>query len=354
MTHHQQKKIRTNPCTFCPVCNSTGNILYKKLIDRFFNTQGEWTMKKCSNNSCGTLWLDPTPTKESIVKLYSHYSTHEEKQSPNAGHNPRHPIFERIRKTYFYFQYGYKPKPTSCINILLGLFVYIHPAWKDTQAANIFYLPSYKEGVLLDFGCGSGNAMQTMQQKGWRTVGVDFDEKAVANAKRKGLEVYHGDLFSQKFDDESFDAILMNHVIEHVPSPTDLFSECKRILKKNGVMIVITPNANSRGHQKYGRNWRGLETPHHLQIFTPKSLFTLGKKSNFAHIKSFSSLQGTSYILNQSAILSKKDKISIYASPPVKFGLHHRLIKEFRWFVFGWLHVFFPNKDEVAVVVCVK
>ena len=355
MTHSQQEKsIETNPRNLCPVCNSTGNIIYQKLTDRFFNTRGEWTMKKCSDHSCNTLWLDPTPTEKTIPELYAHYSTHEEKHSPNAGYNPRHPILERIRKTFLHTQYGYKPKSTSFTSKLLGLLVYIHPAWRDTQAANIFYLPSNNGGLLLDVGCGSGDAMRVMQQKGWRTVGVDFDEKAIANAKRKGLEVYHGDLFSQKFEDESFDAILMNHVIEHVPSPKDLFSECNRVLKKNGVMVVITPNANSRGHQHYGRHWRGLETPQHLQIFTPRSLATLGKRSNFASVKSFSSLQGTSYILNQSALLSKNTKISIYALPPAKSGLHHRLIKELRWFIFGWFREIFPGHDEVAVVICVK
>ncbi|MFH1188279.1 MAG: methyltransferase domain-containing protein [bacterium] len=311
-------------------------------------------MKRCSGHTCGTLWLDPAPTEESLYQLYAHYSTHEEEQSWNNGYNPRHPIFERIRKAYLHAKYGYKSDLTSFTDTLLGMFAYIHPAWRDTQAANIFYLPSDNGGTLLDVGCGSGSAMFTMQQKGWRVVGVDFDEVALAHAKRKGLEVYHGDLFSQKFRDESFDAILMNHVIEHIPSPTDLFRECRRILKKNGLMIILTPNACSRGHRYYGRNWRGLETPHHLHIFTPRSLATLGEKSGFERVKSFSSLQGTFYILNQSAALTKSTTISVYALPATKRGLHHRLIKEFYWFALGWLHVFSPGHDEVAVVMCVK
>ena len=46
------------------------------------------------------------------------------------------------------------------------------------------------------------------------------------------VNVRLGQLSAQAFADESFDAVVMSHVIEHVPSPDELLGECRRILKK--------------------------------------------------------------------------------------------------------------------------
>lgn len=60
----------------CPVCASSGKDLYTGLKDTLFNAPGIWDMSKCSNEQCGTCWLNPTPLPEEIVKLYNNYFTH--------------------------------------------------------------------------------------------------------------------------------------------------------------------------------------------------------------------------------------------------------------------------------------
>lgn len=345
-------QIHTFQRPTCPACGHVGSKLYERLKDRFFDTPGDWSMKRCTNKKCGTLWLDPSPLEEDFHILYSNYSTH--KSDFSQENPPRKKTFlDRIRESYLYANYGYGTVPFFT-DKTLGMLAYLHPAWKDAQAANIFYIPYKKDGLLLDVGCGSGNAMKDMQRRGWKVMGIDFDKVAVESAKEKGFNARVGDLFSQQFPASNFDAILLNHVIEHIPSPEKIFKECYRILKPGGKLVMMTPNANARGHEKYGRNWRGLETPHHLQIFTPQSLSLLAKETGFLKIKSFSSLQGVFYILGQSSELARKDTIDPYSSAYAKDFAYRPIIKHLRWLVFGWLHVLFPGRDEVAGIICTK
>lgn len=90
-----------------------------------------------------------------------------------------------------------------------------------------------------------------------------------------------GTLESQRYPDGSFDAVVMSHVIEHVHDPEGLLRECRRILRSRGQITVVTPNAKSLGHRVFGADWRGLEPPRHLQVFTPLALRTLAEKAGF-------------------------------------------------------------------------
>ncbi len=111
-----------------------------------------------------------------------------------------------------------------------------------------------------------------MRDLGWRVQGVDFDPDAAALARGKGLNVVVGTIESQGYTADSFDAVTLNHVIEHVPNPLGLLRECHRILKPGGRLFLATPNSRSLGHRIFKQSWRGLEPPRHLQVFTPSAL----------------------------------------------------------------------------------
>lgn len=342
-------EIQTRPCPDCPVCGSQGSLLYAKLTDRLFNTPGTWDMKKCHNPDCGTLWLDPMPAEADLAKLYTDYYTHQA-SLPNSVRNPLGRFLDRVRASHLHARFGYAPLSPSWINKLLGLFAYIHPAWKENLEASVFYLTAQHGGRLLEVGCGSGATLQSMEQKGWRVTGLDFDEDAVKNARSKGLDVRHGQLSAQEFADESFDAVVMSHVIEHVPSPCELLGECRRVLKKGGVLVALTPNADSRGHGHYRRNWRGLEPPRHLQVFTARSLASMAYGAGYNTVESFTSMQGAIYIWHASAEIAKNGRHDMNA----EVGLHRRILLQITGLVIGWLHVFLPGRGEVAVIVCRK
>lgn len=256
-------KIKTHSIDKCYLCNTNGKIIYQNLRDHIFNAPGEWNLKQCKNPDCSLCWLDPMPLQEEIGKLYENYYTH---------------TFSATKKSTFI------EKTKHLLKVLLSL---IPGTDRQKIMADCVFLEEAKPGKLLDIGCGNGSFLQQMQEKGWDVVGTDFDSKAVETANQQGLEVYVGDLSTIQFKANSFDAITLNNVIEHLYDPLQTLKECRRILRDQGQIVIVTPNRESLGHQHFKQNWRGLETPRHLFIFSQKNLETMAVEAGFSEIKTF-------------------------------------------------------------------
>lgn len=347
----KNSEIQTRPCPTCPVCASPGHCLYTGLTDRIFNAPGVWDMRKCDKPDCGTLWLDPMPEEAELPKFYAGYYTHIAAELRKRRNLPQR-LLDRIRAAYLYTRYGYGPHTRSLTGRLLGWIAYIHPGWRGGVDASVFYLRAKPGGRLLEIGCGSGATLQSMQQKDWQVTGLDFDENAVSNARSKGLDVRHGQLSEQGFADESFDAVVMSHVIEHVPAPDQLLAECHRILKRDGGLVVITPNADSLLHRRYARHWRGLEPPRHLQIFTLKSLASMAGSTGYVGIETFTSVNGRGYIDLASKELAAGKKHVMGVPPP----LSRRFADHVTALGFAWSRLGrgYKSDGEEVVLVCRK
>ncbi len=141
-------------------------------------------------------------------------------------------------------------------------------------------LDGVSHGRLLDVGCGSGRFLTLMRDAGWEVQGVEPDPVSAQIARdRHGIPVTAGTLPQAAFPDRSFDAITMNHVIEHVADPLALLAECRRVLRPGGNVVVVTPNVRSFGHRKFKDCWRGLEPPRHLCLFSMQSLGAAAAKA---------------------------------------------------------------------------
>jgi 2-polyprenyl-3-methyl-5-hydroxy-6-metoxy-1,4-benzoquinol methylase len=134
-------------------------------------------------------------------------------------------------------------------------------------------------GALLDIGCGNGTNLDRFRKLGWNVFGQEVDPKAAVVAATRGFPVFVGPL-SALAPSCRFDAIIMNHVIEHIRDPLSLLVECRRLLKPSGVLVITTPNAAGLGAKMFGRYWRGYEVPRHLFVFAPASLATILKRSS--------------------------------------------------------------------------
>ncbi len=275
-------EIRTRDCPSCYICGSSGELHYEGLKDRLFGAPGFWSFKLCSNAECGLIWLDPMPVDGDIWKAYKRYYTHRDHISKDTW----------IRRAYRKAQhgllahcYGYRNGNTAFFDRIIGSLIYFHPGRLADTIFSVFYLNAIPHGRLLEVGCGNGRMLKSMQEKGWDVVGVDPDPIAINNAKSKGLIVYQGILADQKFMKDSFDAIALSHVIEHVPDPLSLLKECERILKPGGHLVLITPNNNSLCHQLFKTDWRSLEPPRHLYVFNLETLKKISRKAGFQNVK---------------------------------------------------------------------
>ncbi|QIN77695.1 methyltransferase domain-containing protein [Rubrobacter marinus] len=261
--------IRTERVTHCPVCGTKKrNVSYEGLSDRVFGAPGEWSLKRCQD--CGLLFSDPRPTEEDIGKIYATYYTHSVKAPPSS---PSRLLREYVRRGYLAFRFGYAQAKVKPLQRLLSRLAYLHPEERQMIESSVMYLPGRDRGRVLDVGSGAGETMKELRRLGWEVEGVDFDADAVEVARRSyGLDVRLGTLESQNYPSNRFDAVVMSHVIEHVHHPVEFLSECRRVLKPGGRLIVITPNTASLGHRLFGVAWLPLDPPRHLVLFSRKTL----------------------------------------------------------------------------------
>jgi len=292
---------RTRPVTDCGLCGQPGQRLYEGVTDKLCGVPGTWNFRICGNLNCGLLWLDPMPIEADIVNAYQTYFTH-----PGTP-SRRQRLVQYVKAGYLATKYGYDRESISRRQQLIGLLAYLAVFRRSGLDFLIRHLSALPRGRVLDVGCGDGQILQFMQNLGWTAEGVDFDPVAVANARQKGLRVHAGTLKSLAAPANSFEAIIMSHVIEHVHAPGELLRECHRLLKPGGRLIVLTPNAASWGHRKFQNCWRGLEPPRHLQIFTLQSLRRLAQQTGFAKITITTTLRNADKILRLSRAFRQPD-----------------------------------------------
>jgi 2-polyprenyl-3-methyl-5-hydroxy-6-metoxy-1,4-benzoquinol methylase len=267
----------------CYLCNSPSAPLYKDRKDFLFEAPGSWDFRICSNSACRLIWMDPVPTPADIAKLYRNYYTHGNDHGANVSRIRQALRF--IRDCYFADRYGYTGLVPPWYRPI-GKLLYFFPSKRPSIDFDVMCLPALAGGSLLEIGCGSGTFLARMQRLGWNVRGVDPDPEAVSWGRQAyGLDLLCGTLESIHLPADSFDVITMNHVIEHVHDPIALLTECQRLLRPGGRLIVTTPNADSWGHKIFTGNWRGLEPPRHFMIFSLRNLEQCTRRSNLRTVK---------------------------------------------------------------------
>jgi hypothetical protein len=124
-------------------------------------------------------------------------------------------------------------------------------------------------------------------QERWEAVGVEVSKKAAEEArKRFNAKVVEGTLEEAAFPAESFDAVTMVDVIEHVPEPAKTLREASRVLKPGGVLFVLTPNIDAPVARMMGRWWWGIR-PAHLNYFSRKTMGRMLAETGFYPLTSW-------------------------------------------------------------------
>jgi O-antigen chain-terminating methyltransferase len=110
-----------------------------------------------------------------------------------------------------------------------------------------FYLPYFADlPRVVDLGCGRGEFLAGLRDRGADVLGVDLDTTALAACREKNIAVEPADIFEflARQQDSSWDGVMCAHVIEHLPPLRlqELTDLCWRKLRPGGVVAFETPN----------------------------------------------------------------------------------------------------------------
>jgi len=97
---------------------------------------------------------------------------------------------------------------------------------------------------VLEAGCGEGYGADLIADVANRVIGLDYDESAVAHVKARypRVDMRHGNLAELPLADRSVDVVVNFQVIEHLWDQGQFVTECRRVLRPGGVLLMSTPN----------------------------------------------------------------------------------------------------------------
>lgn len=146
-----------------------------------------------------------------------------------------------------------------------------------------------KKGLkLLDVGCASGWFLSQVHGRYpyLKCFGVDVYQKAIEHAQKSysQFSFSQADAHYLPFQEGFFDIVICFNVLEHVINPQKVMKEIKKVVKKNGVVIIGMDSENYLFAlvwwiwKKFkGKVWKSA----HLHQFKPKDLDKLFKELDF-------------------------------------------------------------------------
>ncbi|MBS1493240.1 MAG: class I SAM-dependent methyltransferase [Bacteroidetes bacterium] len=145
-------------------------------------------------------------------------------------------------------------------------------------------LPINKDKNILDIGCGFGQTLKALRDKGYTNLkGIDINDESIAQCKKINLDVTKvEDIISySNSTDKKYDFIIMSHVLEHIEKEKmiDNLRAIKSLLSEKGKYCVMVPNAQSNT----GSYWRFEDFTHHY-LFTSGSLQYVLRAAGFTKI----------------------------------------------------------------------
>ena len=161
-----------------------------------------------------------------------------------------------------------------------------------------------EQKTLLDFGCGTGDFLNTAQNNNWIVSGIEPNKEARLIANSKTNQAVFDSNHINNFEKQSFDVITLWHVLEHVPNLEAQIAQLKALLKPSGVLIIAVPNYKSYDSNYYKQFWAALDVPRHLWHFNQKSVSKLFAKINMSVVNTLPMVFDSYYV----SLLSEKYK----------------------------------------------
>ena len=184
-------------------------------------------------------------------------------------------------------------------------------------------LDGMKPGTVLDIGCGIGVELLRLNTKGWSIYGTDYNPVAIAALN----EIFPGHFRTSGAGaaewDRTFDVIMLNQVLEHLPNPKELLRRLRRLLEPSGRLVIVTPNAASWARSLFGPYWVQYWPPEHVALYGPAQIARVLSDSDWRpqSIETYAA-PGTDYALSLRQLL--------------RLPLESSGLEKLTWFPLAW------------------
>ena len=175
-----------------------------------------------------------------------------------------------------------------------------------------------KNKKLLDFGCGKGKFLALAKKNTKSVSGLEISNQFINYLRKNNFKMYNDiDNINEKFD-----IITLFHVLEHIPDQINTLINIKKILNKNGKVIIEVPHAN--------------DLLLNLKVFRN---FTLWSEHLVLHTK---------------LSLSKYLKIAGYKIEKIQLIQRYNFLNHLKWFLEGKPegHVTYQDTNDKDIIKC--
>jgi SAM-dependent methyltransferase len=246
------------PATFNPDAFSARVFSARRVPDRV-----HYRMVTC--NVCGLVRSDPVADEELLATLYASSS----------------------------FDYGHE------VESILATY---------GRALDGLEARSTRHEALLEIGCGNGFFLQQARRRGWSEVrGVEPSADAVAKAPPEldgaiVQDVMRAGLFSA----ESFDAVCLFQVLDHISNPVDLLEECRAVLRPGGQILALNHNVRAWSARLLGERSPIVDIEH-TYLYSPATMIGIFNKAGFtdARVRSVRNTYSLAYLAQLAPLPAK-------------------------------------------------
>ncbi len=183
-------------------------------------------------------------------------------------------------------------KPTILARLYNDDIISPHSYYRETRAADqkTFSkrldllqqaLGNKKKIRILDIGCNIGTLLFQARQRGWECYGIEINARVKPFFRDSGVNLRIGDVLKASYPKNSFDLIVMNDLIEHIPDPRQLLHKVHELLKPGGILFLVTPDGESFMARVLGTHWFHLKPREHLYYFFQSHLRRLFRETGF-------------------------------------------------------------------------
>ncbi len=135
---------------------------------------------------------------------------------------------------------------------------------------------------LLEVGSGMGHLVGQLEDT-FETYGCDINHWAVKRSKPVVINTNLQTASAQElpFNDNSFNVVIIKHIVEHLPDPQKAIQELGRVVEPGGTLILATPNLDSLLKPWKGDRWIGYQDPTHISLKRPAEWVSFIKGAGF-------------------------------------------------------------------------